>query len=199
MATEIGENELWLLSFYRTSEIGGALFFGRLARSLKPGANQSDLTRHFADEAQHAWLWTSCIERLGAHPLKLTDAYQDQYLAAAGLPVNLMEVLAVTQAFESRVINQYARHQRAPGLHPVVGETLARIMEDEKWHVEWVRRALRAMEPEYGKERIEQTIRHFREADEEVYRQTVVEHEERVAHLTGVLARTRGEEPKHGR
>ena len=199
MATRMGENELWLLSFYRTSEIGGALFFGRLARSMKQGANQRDMTRHFADEAQHAWLWTSCIERLGAHPLKLTDAYQDQYLAAAGLPVNLMEVLAVTQVFESRVINQYARHQRASGLHPIVGETLERIMEDEKWHVEWVRRALRAMEPEYGKERIEKTIRHFREADEEVYRKTVLEHEERVAHLADVMARTRGEEPKDGR
>ena len=28
------EHELWMLSFYRTSEISGALFFGRLARSL---------------------------------------------------------------------------------------------------------------------------------------------------------------------
>jgi hypothetical protein len=199
MAIEMDENELWLLSFYRTSEIGGALFFGRLARSMRQGANQRDMSKHFADEAQHAWLWTSCIERMGAHPLKLADAYQDQYLAAAGLPVNLMEVLAVTQVFESRVINQYARHQRAPGLHQVVGETLARIMEDEKWHVEWVRGALREMEPEYGKEKIEQAIRHFREADEQVYRKTLLEHEERVAHLIGVMARTRGEEPKDGR
>lgn len=199
MTIELDQNELWLLSFYRTSEIGGALFFGRLARTLQPGANQRDMSRHFADEAQHAWLWTSCIERLGAHPLSLTDAYQDQYVAAAGLPINLMEVLALTQVFEGRVINQYARHQRAPGLHPVVGETLERIVDDERWHLEWVRRALREMEPAYGKERIDETVRRFREADEAVYRQTVHEHEQRIAHLTDVLARTRGEEPGHGR
>jgi hypothetical protein len=199
MTIELDENELWLLSFYRTSEIGGALFFGRLARSLRPGDDQRDMSRHFADEAQHAWLWTSCIERLGAHPLDLTDAYQDQYVAAAGLPANLMEVLALTQVFEGRVINQYARHQTARGLHPVVGETLARIMEDERWHLSWVRRALRDLEPVYGRESIDGTVRRFREADEEVYRQTVREHDQRIAHLTDVLARTRGEEPADGR
>jgi len=195
MRFQIDENELWLLSFYRTSEIGGALFFGRLARSMKEGPNQADMTRHFADEAQHAWYWTDCIERLGAHPLKLTDGYQDQYASTAGLPVNLMEVLALTQVFEGRVINQYARHQRAPGIHATVAETLGRIMEDEKWHLEWVRRALGEMEPEYGRERIDETIRRFREADEQVYRQTVNEHEQRIAHLTTVLARAREEDP----
>ena len=198
MARQIDENELWLLSFYRTSEIGGALFFGRLAKSMKAGQNQRDMTKHFADEAQHAWYWTSCIEQLGAHPLKLTDAYQDQYASTAGLPVNLMEVLALTQVFEGRVINQYARHQQAPGIHDVVADTLARIMQDEKWHLEWVRRALHEMEPEYGKERIDETIRRFREADEEVYRRTVKEHEERIAHLVTVLARARGEGPSNG-
>ena len=33
----------------------------------------------------HAWYWTDCIERLGAKPLKLDVAYQDQYLVAAGM------------------------------------------------------------------------------------------------------------------
>lgn len=195
----IDENELWLLSFYRTSEISGALFFGRLAKTLREGPNQRDMTKHFADEAQHAWLWTSCIERLNAHPLKLTDAYQDQYVSAAGLPANLMEVLALTQVFEGRVINQYARHLGAPGLHAFVKETLERIMEDERWHLSWVRGALQAMEPEYGKGEVEAAITRFREADQEVYRKTVQEHEERIAHLASVRARYAGEEPKDGR
>ena len=179
----LSDDDLWVLSFYRTSEISGALFFGRLARSARPGPLQRDMTKHFADESQHAWYWTQCIERLGTHPLKLDDSYQDQYLATAGMPANMMEVLAITQVFERRVINQYARHQRVPGVQPEVQDTLARIMEDEKWHIQWVREALKAMEPEYGKESIEATLKRFTEADRQVYEQTMAEHAARVQRL----------------
>ena len=174
------DDELWVLSFYRTSEISGALFFGRLAKSLRPSAIQHDLSKHFADEAQHAWYWTSCIARLGAQPLRLQEAYQDQYFVTAGMPANLMEVLAITQVFERRVINQYALHSRVPDLQAEVKETLDRIMVDEKWHIEWVRAALKGLEPEYGADVIDATVRRFWEADQEVYRKTMQEHEARV-------------------
>ena len=179
----LSENELWILSFYRTSEISGALFFGKLAKSMKPGEIQRDMTKHFSDEALHSWYWTSCIERLGAQALKLSEAYQDQYLAAAGMPVNLMEVLAITQVFEKRVVNQYARHSQVAGLQPEVSETLARIMIDEKWHIEWIHDALKKMESEYGKNLIEATLKRFWEADRDVYSKTMQEHEERIQGL----------------
>jgi bacterioferritin (cytochrome b1) len=178
--SDLTDAEHWLLSFYRTSEISGALFFGRIARSLRPGPNQEDMTRHFADEAQHARYWTNCIDQLGARALKLDAAYQDQYLAAAGMPTNLMEILAITQVFERRVVNQYAKHLRVPGLNPVVGDTLRRIMGDERWHIDWVRDALKAMEPEYGADHVRDTIRRMVDADREVYQKTIQEHEERV-------------------
>lgn len=130
MHTPLTDNELWLLSFYRTSEISGALFFGRLAKSMSPGQVQHDMTKHFADESQHAWYWSACMAQLGAQPLALNGAYQDQYVAATGLPANLMEVLALTQVFERRVINQYARHSRVPHLHPAVKATLDTISGD---------------------------------------------------------------------
>ena len=179
------QDDQWILSFYRTSEISGALFFGRLARSMRPGPVQRDMTKHFSDGSLHAWYWTECIERLGAQPLKLNESYQDQYLAAAGMPVNLMEVLAITQVFERRVINQYAHHERVPDIQPEVRETLVKIMEDEKWHIKWIRDALRTMEPDYGKETIETTLKRFTEADRRVYEQTMNEHAERVQHLLG--------------
>jgi hypothetical protein len=182
----LSEDELWVLSFYRISEISGALFFGKLAKSMKPGELQRDMTRHFSDEALHAWYWTSCIERLGAQPLKLSEAYQDQYLATAGMPVNLMEVLAITQVFEKRVINQYARHNQIPGLQPEVRDTLARIMVDEKWHIEWIHGALKHMETEYGKDVIEATLGRFWQADQDVYSKTMREHEERMTDLAGL-------------
>lgn len=179
----LSEDELWALSYYRTSEINGSLFFGRLARTLKPSAIQHDLTKHFADEAQHAWYWTDCLDRLGARPIKMSDAYQDQYLEAAGLPVNLMEIMAITLVFERRVINQYARHLSVPTVRVEVKETIERIMEDERWHVQWVRDALTDMEGRFGKDTITETLRRYRQADRDVYAHTLAEHEARLGFL----------------
>lgn len=179
----ISENELWVLSFYRASEISGALFFGRLSRSVKPGPIQRDLTKHFADESMHSWYWTECIEALGHQPLKLRQAYQDQYLEAAGIPVNMMEILAITQVFEQRVISQYAVHSQVPGLDPRIQATLQKIMEDERWHIHWIKEALIGLESKFGKDQVESTIKRFRQGDQEVYKQTMTEHEERIEHI----------------
>lgn len=180
----LSENELFVLSFYRSSEINGSLFFGRLARALKPGPIQHDLSKHFADEAQHAWYWTDCIDRLGARPMKLADAYQDRYLEAVGLPMNMMEVLAITLVFERRVINQYAKHLALPGLQTEVGATIDRIMEDERWHVQWVRDALAGLENRFGKAHVDDTMRRYRDADRQVYAQALVEYEDRFSFLS---------------
>ena len=176
----LDENERWVLSFYRTSEISGALFFGRLAQTLRPGPIQRDLTKHFADESAHAWYWTECLQRLGSQPLRLDQSYQDQYLEAAGLPVNIMEILAVTQVFEKRVIGQYSRHSAVPDLQPEIQGTLRRIMDDEKWHIQWIRDALVALEPEYGRAAIEATLARYAQADREVYEKTLDEHGQRL-------------------
>jgi bacterioferritin (cytochrome b1) len=180
----LSDDELFVLSYYRSSEINGSLFFGRLARVLKPGPVQHDLTKHFADEAQHAWYWTRCIDELGSRPLKLAEAYQDRYLEAAGLPLNLMEVLAITLVFERRVINQYAKHLALPGLAPQIGATIGRIMEDERWHVQWVRDALAGLEERFGKDHVDATLRRYREADREVYADTLAEYEQRLGFLS---------------
>lgn len=176
----LSENERWLLSFYRTSEISGALFFGRLARSLKPGPIQVDLTKHFADESQHSWYWTRCLQALGQEPIKLDSSYQDQYISAAGMPVNIMEVLGITLIFEKRVIGQYSIHRQVEELNPEIKKTIDLIVEDEKWHIEWVTKALQSLESEYGKEHIDKTLKKFYEADKEVYKNTVAEHEARI-------------------
>jgi hypothetical protein len=181
--TTLSENDLWLLSFYRSSEINGALFFGRVARTLRGGPLQADVTHHFADEANHAKYWTRCIEDLGYNAEKLSGSYQDQYLEAVGLPANLMEVMAITQVFEKRVIGQYHRHLRAPDTHPRVRQTIETIMEDERWHVKYVRDALQEMAKKYGQELVDDTLARFTAADEEVYAKTLAEYGERIAFL----------------
>jgi len=182
----LSENERWLLSYYRASEITGAMFFGRIAKMQRPGPVQADLTMHFADEAQHARWFTECMESLSVQPLKLNDAYQDDYLKTAGPPTNFMEILSITQAFEKRILNTYAKHLRVPGTPTPVKRTLQRIMRDEKWHVEWIKQALRDMEPVYGKEHIERTLDRHTAADKETYRKFVNEHAERIDFLLQV-------------
>lgn len=176
----LSENERWLLSYYRTSEISGAMFFARLAKSVRNPELQRDMTKHFADESQHAWYWSQCLEQLAAKPIRVSDAYQDQYLKAVGLPVNLMEVLAITQVFESRTINHYASHSKRAGVNPLVRDTIAKIMDDEGWHLQWVSESLRSMEPEYGREHVRATLARFTQADEEVYSRTLNEYRQRI-------------------
>lgn len=179
----ISDNECWLLSYYRSSEISGSLFFGQLARNLRPSHIQHDLSKHYADEAQHAWYWTKCLRELDAEPVRITGSYQDGYLEAVGLPGNLMEILAVTLVFERRVINQYARHLALPVIPTPVRDTIGMIMDDEKWHVAWVSAALDELRAQYGDDTVTDAIRRCREADREVYAKTLAEHDERLAFL----------------
>ncbi len=177
---KISEDERWLLSFYRSSEISGALFFGKLARNLKGGPIQHDLTKHFADESMHAWLWTETLTKLNQTPLKLNIAYQDQYIAAAGMPANIMEILALTLIFERRVIGQYILHRQSDNIHPIIKQTIETISNDEVWHIEWVSKALEDLKAEYGADHVDKTIKHYQDADREIYKKTIEEHEQRI-------------------
>ena len=179
----LSENEKWVLSFYRQSEITGALFFGRLAQYLPYNELRNEITHHFADEAQHARYWTKCITDLGENPIRLNDSYQDKYFDAIGVPTNIMEILAITQIFEKRVIDQYNRHLRTENINPIVAETFKKIMADEAWHVKWVSDALKDMAPKFGQEMIDKTIARYKKADEEIYGNFLKEHEERVSFL----------------
>jgi hypothetical protein len=182
----VSENERWLLSYYRSSEINGALFFGRVARTVR-GPLLVDVTHHFTDEANHANYWTKCLDDLGLTPVKQNRAYQDQYLDAVGLPANLMEVMAITQVFEKRVIGQYHQHQRFNGTHPLARQTIQKIMVDERWHVKYVKDALEDMATKYGHELIDQTLARYTAADEEVYAKTLIEYGERLEFLAETL------------
>ncbi len=65
---EISENDLWILSYYRESELAGGLVMGRLARETDDDDLRVHLTEHCAEEANHAWLWTQTILKVGGTP-----------------------------------------------------------------------------------------------------------------------------------
>jgi len=179
----LNENDLWILSYYRYSEISGALFFGSLLKVFRTGTVGRDLTKHAADESAHAWYWTQAINEHGQEPVRVDKTYQEQYMDAIGMPVSLMEILAVTQTFEKRVINQYARHAQMDGLDPITAATLKKIMEDEKWHIQWIQQALKDLEPDYGKDVIDSTLKRYADADKEVYARTLAENDQRIEEM----------------
>lgn len=182
--TSQAESERWLLSFYRHSEIAGSLFFGRIADSMKAGPLQADVTRHYADEAAHAQLWTQCMAELGIEPLRIRTSYQEQYLTRGGLPVNMMEVMAVTLVFERRVSAQYGLHRKLVAQsRPAIARTLDRIAQDEKWHISYVAATLDGMRDRYGADAVKSTIDRYSAADREIYEHMVREHEERLADI----------------
>ena len=183
----LNENQLWLLSFYRLSEINGAEFFAKLAKIIRDPKISADLTRHFSEEAQHAWYFTDLIHKLGHTPIPMNRAYQDQYLDHIGVPANMMEILAITQVFERRVINHYAKQSRLQQKIPQISQTFDLIMDDEYWHLKWVNEALTQLEPRFGKDNIEKTIKHYWEIDKDIYSKLTLEHEQRFTHQTTQL------------
>ena len=166
---EISENELWLLSYYRESELAGGLLMGRLARETDDDDLRVRLTEHCAEEARHAWAWTECILKVGGTPKKVSETYQSRYHAAVGNPTNLLEVLALTQIFERRVVRHFRAHMSWPGTHPEVKRTLLQLIEEEAGHIRWVKDRLDAYGAANGESVVTEMMERFKRIDEEVY------------------------------
>ena len=166
---EISENELWLLSYYRESELAGGLLMGRLARETDDDDLRVRLTEHCAEEAGHAWAWTECILRVGGVPKKVSETYQSRYHAAVGNPTTLLEVLALTQIFERRVVRHFRAHMSWPGTHPEIKRTLQQLIEEETGHIRWVKDRLDAYAAANGQAVVDEMMERFKRVDEEVY------------------------------
>jgi acyl carrier protein len=166
---EISENDLWILSYYRESELAGGLIMGRLARETDDDDLRVHLTEHCAEETNHAWLWTQTILKVGGTPKRVAETYQTRYYAEIGMPASLLEILTLTQVFERRVIRHFRAHLKWPNVHPAVAETLHKMIEDEVGHISWVKDRLDRYAAEKGEALVAETMRRFTEVDERVY------------------------------
>jgi acyl carrier protein len=166
---EISENELWLLSYYRESELAGGLLMGRLARETDDDDLRVRLTEHCAEEAGHAWAWTECILKVGGTPRKVSETYQSRYHAAVGNPTNLLDVLALTQVFERRVVRHFRAHLSWPGTHPEIKRTLQQLIAEEAGHIRWVKDRLDAYAAANGQAAVDEMMERYKRVDEEVY------------------------------
>jgi acyl carrier protein len=191
---EISENDLWILSYYRESELAGSLVMGRLARETDDDDLRIHLTEHCAEEAQHAWLWTETILKVGGTPKRVAETYQTRYYAEIGTPASLLEILALTQVFERRVIRHFRAHLKWPNTHPAVAATLQRMIEDEVGHIGWVKDRLDRYAEEKGAV-VADTMRRFTEVDERVY-EAAMRYRENARELLDPSLRTNGQRPQ---
>ena len=166
---EVSENDLWLLSYYRESELAGSLLMGRLARETDDDDLRVRLTEHCAEEAAHAWAWTETILKVGGTPRRVSETYQSRYYAALGDPSSMLEILALTQIFERRVVRHFRAHLSWPNVHPEVAKTLQRLIDEEVGHIRWVKDRLDSYAAVHGQSVVDEMMHRFQRVDEDVY------------------------------
>lgn len=166
---EISRNELWLLSYYRESELAGALLMGRLAQQTDDDDLRVRLTEHCAEEARHAWAWTETILEVGGTPLRVSETHQSRYQALLGDPSSVLEILALSQIFERRVMRHFRAHLSWPGTHPAVKRTLQTLMDDEVDHIRWVKDRLDAHAAVHGQAAVQEMLDRYQQVDDQIY------------------------------
>jgi hypothetical protein len=161
--------EVAVFSYYRNAEQHGANLLFRLLRHLEEPDAQIALSQHLADETRHAWLWTERIVRAGAKPLIVCDGYQTRIGRAAGMPRDVIDLLALTVVVEQRALRRYQQHLRRPGVDEDTANVLRQVTKDEAWHIDWIRSYGRKLAEERGQsDRFDKAIAKYREIDKQV-------------------------------
>ncbi|HZT96503.1 MAG TPA: ferritin-like domain-containing protein [Chloroflexota bacterium] len=163
-------DELEILSFYRASELAGAVLCGRLALHTDVEELRGPLTEQCAEEAEHAWLITELIGELGYVPLKVSETFQSEMAREFGMPTTALEILALTQVLENRVLDHYRKHASMEGVHPRISERLGDMVRDAEAHVTWVEREVSRLRTVYGDVAVDEVLARARAADERAYR-----------------------------
>lgn len=167
--SNISEQELYILSYYRACELAGAILFGKIALHSDIDEVRIPLTEHCLEEAEHAWRWTKAIHDLGYIPVKVSHAYQSEYGKEFGMPKNILEIFCLTQVFEKRTLEHFHMHLNMPNVHPMVKDALRKMIDDETGHVGWIRQELDKYSQENGKEEVDKVMKELEEIDERVY------------------------------
>jgi hypothetical protein len=121
-----------------------------------------ELTRHAAEEARHAWLWTRAIHAAGLPTVRIYRSYQSFYRDELAPPRSLFETLALTHVFEHPVERQFTDELARPGVPEPIRRTFASLLRDEQHHLHWIGQWL-ALRPETAV-----VLERYRAADERV-------------------------------
>jgi hypothetical protein len=137
------DRELWVLNFYRNSELHGALLMARLARTLADTGLLVRVTRHCATEARHAAMLSETIAALGGSIDTRLAPVQEHYSAKGGVPATIVDLLVLSDVLEHRVLTTYRAHLTRADVSPPVRRCLTEILhemeeEEEGEHAGWI-------------------------------------------------------------
>ncbi|MGO9606423.1 MAG: ferritin-like domain-containing protein [Candidatus Binataceae bacterium] len=173
------EKLIVIMNFYRDAELRGARLLLNLHRHLHDADSQFKLTRHLADEARHAWLWTRRITEVGGVPGTIANGYQHRLGLRIGVPKDTLELLALTLVAENRALDRYSTHAERPHVDLGTLAVLKAVSGDEQWHLAWIREKLREIAAYRGdEERGIQVLDRYSAIEREVYASFVAEEAE---------------------
>ena len=161
--------DILLFSYYRDAELRGADLILRLINRPDTAELQANLTRHLADETNHAWLWTERIHALGGTPARIEDGYHRHLRRKAGVPSTLLELLALTYVVEERSGKRYEEHAARPDVDTDTLKALHEMRVDEDWHLSWVGDALKELGKKEGDEKLAAALARYRVAETEAF------------------------------
>jgi rubrerythrin len=171
---------LELLSYYRDAELHGVMLLLRLMKLMRSDPEaQVKLTRHVAEEARHAWLWTKRMTDMGGSPVDVVAGYQTR-IGMRTLPRTLPDLLALTIVVEERSLARYREHAARPDVDDATLKVLQAVSADEEWHLAWMEEKLATMTAQDRPvaERTRLSMERYRQIEEEVYRELLARERE---------------------
>ncbi len=158
-----------LFAFYRETDLYVSRLLIKLLILPRSDRFTLRLWRHLADQTRHASLWSEQLDLLGTHNLHrnvnaLCDKRPspDQFDEPAGL---LREIVLV----EEFLLKSYQTHSALGSLDTRPRDLMARLVEDEKWHLQSVRAKLKMVDVLNDGVSPDSRIRRFRAVEEELY------------------------------
>ncbi|MGE0823971.1 MAG: ferritin-like domain-containing protein [Candidatus Binatia bacterium] len=177
--------DILLFSYYRDAELRGADLILRLINRTDNLDLQEKLSRHLADETEHAWQWTERIRALGGHPIRIEDGYHRHLRRKTGLPSHLLDLLALTYVVEERSGKRYEEHAARPDVDPETLKVLNAVRQDEDWHLTWVGEALKELEKKEGGEKVTAALERYRALEAEAFAEMLVDEEKALREIAG--------------
>jgi len=159
-----------LFSYYRDAEMRGAtLLIKMMQRDPDPEA-QVLFSRHIADETRHAWLWTRRIRQLGGFPVSVPDGYQRRLGKALGIPMNIIDLFALTVIVEERSLRRYNEHAASPHCDDETRVLLDELSNDEKWHISWTEEWMTRLAHVAGSQaRVRAQLERYRQIENDIF------------------------------
>ncbi|HUQ19679.1 MAG TPA: hypothetical protein VM099_08700 [Gemmatimonadaceae bacterium] len=136
MAIDKRENEI--LNLYRASELHGGLILGQIVRRTSDIRLIVSLTRHSAEQLLNARVWTETIIRANGTLVPVETLY-DRRVSLGGAPVTIIDTLAVVQVVEKETCDHLLAQLAAGNVHPIFDDTMKRMIDVERRHIDWVK------------------------------------------------------------